>query len=57
MKERTVSANKGTNKEPKGYSIRILLTNSRIAKGGDPHGNGVTIVVRARESLVHGEGE
>jgi len=31
MKERTVSANKGTNKEPKGYSIRILLTNSRIA--------------------------
>ncbi len=25
-------------------------------KGGDPHGNGVTIVVRARESLVHGEG-
>lgn len=25
-----MSANKGTNKEPKGYSIRILLTNSRI---------------------------
>lgn len=36
MKERTVSANKGTNKEPKGYSIRILLTNSRIVKGLEP---------------------
>lgn len=33
---------------PKGY--RDLLLNIR-------HGNGVPVVVRARESLVHGEGE
>ena len=31
MKEHTVSVNKGTNKEPKGCSIRTLLTNGRIA--------------------------
>ena len=31
VKERTVSANKGTKEEPKGCSIRTFLTNSRIA--------------------------
>ena len=36
MKERTVSANKGTNKEPKGYSKNLFLTNSRIVKGLEP---------------------
>ncbi|SJN27964.1 hypothetical protein FM107_05490 [Sphingobacterium sp. JB170] len=33
---------------PKGYEVQLL--NIR-------HGNGVPVVVRARESLVHGEGE
>jgi hypothetical protein len=30
--------------------------NAGLPKGGDPQGNGDPVVVRARESLVHGEG-
>lgn len=40
------------------YNVSFVETRMcrSTPKGGDPHGNGVTIVVRARESLVHGEG-
>ena len=30
--------------------------NARLPKRGDPHGNGVSVVVRGRESRLHGEG-
>jgi len=47
---------KGTNGRPNGCSIRTQLTERGIAYGGDPYGNGATVVVSGRESLLHGEG-
>src|SRR6266849_3655600 len=40
---------------PRSHVLR--QSNARWPKGGDPHGHRVPIVVRRRESRLHGEGE
>jgi hypothetical protein len=53
----------GTNTGPQGCEMAtyIILNvnhrrNARLPKGREPHGNGVPVVVRGRESRPHGEG-
>ncbi len=34
----------------------LICENSGLPKGREAHGNGAFVVVRVRESLIHGEG-
>jgi hypothetical protein len=51
-----VRDDKGMSGAPKSSYYELGQRNVGLPTGGDPYGNGVPIVVRDKESLLHGEG-
>jgi hypothetical protein len=54
--EETMSLPEGTNWAPKPPYHITHVRNAGLPTGREPYGNGVPVVVRGRESRLHGEG-
>ena len=55
VRQREVNPNKVMNGQPKSRYHVTFQRSLGLPTGGDPYGNGVSIVVRERENRSHGE--